>query len=297
MGRPSLPIEGKPCGALHFFYNTFVGRCLLKLAVRPWISKAAGVFLNSRLSACFIPRFIKKNGIAVEDYEQRHYRSFNDFFTRKAIPLRRPVDGSDFHLISPCDAKLAAYPVTDGGIFSIKDSFYTVEDLLQDKTLADEFSGGSCLIFRLSVNDYHRYCYIDSGTKVENIPIPGELHTVQPVALRRVNIFKRNSREYTIMDTAHFGRVVQVEVGALLVGRIRNHHAAYRFKRGEEKGYFEFGGSTVVLLFKKGVLSLDVDILDNTRCQRETIVKYGEKIGEGVRVHVGASVQGAQLYS
>lgn len=234
--------------------------------------------MNSRLSTRQIPRFIARNCIDMSQYEKAEYRSYNAFFTRKAAPGARPIakDG----LISPCDAKLSVYQIQKDAAFAIKGSMYTVAELLCDDALAGEFAGGMCLIFRLTVDDYHRYCYFDSGEKGENVRIPGILHTVQPIALAHCNIYKRNAREYTVMETEHFGRAVQVEVGAMMVGKIKNHHGACAFRRGEEKGYFEFGGSTIVLLLKKDAASLDSELWENTKNGLETVVKYGEKIGE-----------------
>ena len=110
--------------------------------------------------------------------------------------------------------------------------------------------------------------------------VPGTLNTVRPIAIRKSKVFKRNAREYTVLNTDNFGKVVQVEVGAILVGKIVNlHHDAYTFKKGEEKGYFEFGGSTVCLLFKKDTIVLDHDIEVNSKEGVETLVKVGSKIG------------------
>ena len=81
------------------------------------------------------------------------------------------------------------------------------------------------------------------------------------------------------MHTRAFGDVIAMEVGALLVGKIVNHHGPASVRRGQEKGYFQFGGSTVVLLMKKDTAILDGDILENSRNGIETVVKFGEKIG------------------
>ena len=130
------------------------------------------------------------------------------------------------------------------------------------------------------MDDYHRYCYIDNGTKTDNTFIAGELHTVNPIALERYNIYKRNCREYTVLHTENFGDVVQIEVGAMMVGRIVNNHGEASFVRGEEKGRFEFGGSTIVMLFGRDSISVDHDILCNSAEGIETVVKLGEKIGK-----------------
>ena len=149
------------------------------------------------------------------------------------------------NLIAPCDSRLTIYKIGDKSIFNIKNSYYRLEDLLRDKPLAEKYRGGYCLIFRLSVDDYHRYCYIDDGVK----------------------------------NTDNFGDVVQIEVGALMIGRIKNYHEDHQFTRGEEKGMFEFGGSTIVLLIEKNRVKIDSEVLKNTREGYETVVKLGMKIG------------------
>lgn len=264
-------------------YGTAAGRCLLKVLTLPIVSKVAGAYMDSPLSKPLIEPFIRKNGIDTSDYIMRDFRSYNQFFTRRIKPEKRPIDRVPDHLISPCDAKISVYRIDDRSVFRIKDSYYRVSDLLKNDFLARRLEGGYCFIFRLEVDDYHRYCYIDSGTKSDNTFIRGELHTVNPIAMKRYNIYKRNSREYTVLHTDNFGDVAQIEVGAMLVGRIRNRHGVHTFVRGEEKGKFEFGGSTVVLLFERDTVTPDSDLLKNTANGFETVVKLGEKIGISVK--------------
>ena len=261
-------------------YGSVLGRVLLKTLTAPVISRAAGIFMDSKASKLLIKPFIKRSGIDTSQYIMRDFRSYNDFFTRRVIPEKRPVDYEPSHLISPCDSKLTVHKISKNSIFRIKGSRYRVSDLLKNDFLAKRFCGGYCLIFRLEVDDYHRYCYIDNGTKTENTYIAGELHTVNPIALERYNIYKRNCREYTVLHTENFGDVVQVEVGAMMVGRIVNNDDTASFLRGEEKGRFEFGGSTIVMLFGKNSVRIDEDILRNSAEDIETVVKYGEKIGK-----------------
>ena len=260
-------------------YDTAYGRCLLKVLTLPAVSKAAGLYMDSPLSKPLIAPFIRKNGIDTSQYIMRDFRSYNQFFTRRIKPEKRPIDRVPSHLISPCDSKLSVYRIDSGSVFAIKGSHYRVSDLLKNSFLARRFEGGYCCIFRLEVDDYHRYCYIDSGRKSDNVFIAGELHTVNPIAMKRYNIYKRNSREYTVLHTDNFGDVAQIEVGAMLVGRICNRHGVHEFVRGEEKGRFEFGGSTIVLLFERDAIVPDPDLLKNTAEGFETVVKYGEKIG------------------
>lgn len=266
-------------GAIRFLYEKPIGQQLLKLLIRPGVSKAAGWFLSRRVSCVFVEPFIRKNGLDMSDYPDRKYRSFNDFFTRSILPGRRNVDADIDHLIAPCDSKLTAISITPDARFSIKGVEYTLESLLRDQELSGRYQGGTLLLFRLSVDDYHRYCYVADGRKSDNVRIAGVFHTVSPHAAEKVSIYRENTREYSLLETARFGTVLMMEVGALLVGRIRNHHRAAEVQRGQEKGMFEFGGSTVVLLLERDRVRLDEDILKNSARGEETIVKMGEKIG------------------
>ena len=258
-------------------YGTADGRRLLKFLTLPIVSKAAGDFMNSIFSKPLIRPFIIKNKIDTSQYQMRNFRSYNQFFTRRIKPGKRPIDYAPSHLISPCDSKLSVYEIDEHSIFRIKGSLYRVSDLLRNDFLARRFTGGYCMIFRLEVDDYHRYCYIDNGTKTGNTFIRGELHTVNPIALKRYNIYKRNSREYTVLHTENFGDVVQVEVGAMLVGRIVNHHpAGGEVKRGSEKGFFEYGGSTVIVLIPGSDLSFREEVKAAMAEDREIFVRQGE---------------------
>ena len=274
-----IAIEENSSETLNFLYRNVLGRILLKLLIRPGVSKIAGWFMDTKLSTVAIKKFIEKNNIDLDEYEDKKYTSYNDFFTRKIKEEYRKIDMDKKSLISPCDSKLTAYKINEHSVFSIKNSYYKVEDLLKNKELAKKYKGGYCLIFRLCVDDYHRYCYIDNGTKNQNTFIKGVLYTVRPIALEKYNIYKQNSREYTILNTENFGKVIHIEVGATMVGRIKNYHEDYEFVKGEEKGMFLFGGSTIVLLIEKDRVTIDKKILNNTKSGYETIVKLGEKIG------------------
>lgn len=271
--------DKKPEGALKFLYYNAFGAVILRLITRRWVSKLVGAFLNTRLSKHRIKRFIKKNGIDMSEYLDEEYKNFNAFFTRHIKPELRPFDMTPTALVSPCDSKLTVFPITEDGTFEVKGYNYTVETLLGDSALAARFIGGQCLVFRLTVTDYHRYMFFDGGEANESKFIKGRLHTVQPAALSRRRVFTENCREVTILETDNFGTAVQVEVGAMMVGRIVNSHGAGRFERGEEKGRFEFGGSTIIVLLEKGAAALDAEIIDNSADGYETVVKCGEKIG------------------
>lgn len=267
---------------LGLLYGNAFGRAVLRVLISPVVSKAAGCFLSSRLSVGLIHPFVRKNGIDLTQFEPARFRSYNEFFSRKIRAGLRPIDREPSHLIAPCDSKLTVLPITPESRFLLKNTLYTLPDLLKNKALAASYAGGYAMIFRLTVDDYHRYCYVDDGEKEGNVRIPGVLHTVNPIANDVYPIYKENAREYSVLHSRHFGKVLMMEVGALLVGKIVNHHGAARVCRGQEKGYFEFGGSTVVLLLEKDKAVIDGDLLENSRRNIETVVRMGEKIGRAV---------------
>ena len=237
-----------------------------------------GLFLDSKLSKFKIKSFIKKNNIDMSLYKEKDYKSFNDFFTREIKNIDYSKNKDDF--ISPCSSKLSVYDINEEGLYRIKNSYYRIKDLVNNNFIYKEFIGGKLLIFRLEATDYHRYIYIDNGSKEKNVFVPGILNTVRPIVLKHFNIYKQNSREYTIMHTDNFDDVIQIEVGAIMVGKINNKHEEYTFKKGEEKGMFEFGGSTIVLMIKKDIVDLDSDIIKNSSDGFETKVSVGESIGK-----------------
>ena len=274
-----LPVTGGQDKMLEILYRTVSGNIALKGLTAPLVSRAAGRFCDSFLSAKLIPSFIKKAGIDLTEYESGYYGSFNDFFTRKIKSEARPICMNPDVLVSPCDSKLTVYKINNNSRFIIKGGNYSVSSFLRCSKLAERYNGGWFMIFRLDVSDYHRYMYIDNGYKSKNIHIKGVYHTVNPVALEKADIYKENVREYTVLHTENFGDVIQAEVGAMLVGKISNHHQKHKIIRGEEKGMFEYGGSTVVLIIPSDTVIPDSDILKNTRDGFETVVKMGERIG------------------
>ena len=227
--------------------------------------------MNSGASRRLIRGFVKRNGIDLSEYQQEEYRCFNDFFSRHIRPELRPVDREPDHLIAPCDGYLSIYRMEKDRVIPVKQSAFTLGEMLRSEELAEEFEGAWCLVYRLCVKHYHRYCYVDGGIKGNNIHLKGRLQTVRPIALKKKKVFCENSREYTVIDTDHFGRIVQMEVGALLVGKIANHDGPGRVERGKEKGTFLYGGSTIIVLVKKDAVNLEPH-------EEEREVKLGERI-------------------
>lgn len=260
-------------------YHTLPGRMLLKPLTSPFFSRIGGFLLNTGISACMVAPFVRKYKICMKDYQKEDYASFNAFFRREILPGKRPIAEGEKVLISPCDGKLSCYPVTENSRFVVKHSVYTLESLLKNRGLAEHYHGGLLLVFRLTVDDYHHFCYVADGKKTENVRIAGVLHTVRPIATETVPVYAENERQYSLLKTQNFGVVMMMEVGAMLVGKIVNHHGATEVRRGQEKGYFEFGGSTVILCFQRGILRLDDRIWADSIAGIETPVHMGERIG------------------
>ena len=262
-------------GIVIFLYTSILGRLILKLFNNRFVSKIVGKYMNSKLSIRRIKKTIKANNIDMSLYEKKKYTSFNDFFTRKKKEIN--FDTKKNHLISPADSKLLAIKLNKDSGFDIKGSRYNLKTIVNED-LTTKYANGYALIFRLEVSDYHRYHFIDDGEIDEYKYIKGRLNTVQPIAYNR-KIFHTNSREYTTLHTKNFGDIVEVDVGAMLVGKISNNKEITKFKKGDEKGYFEFGGSTIILFIQDNKITIDNDILLNSTLGKETIVSCGEKIG------------------
>lgn len=265
-------------GAIRFVYGTAFGRALAKtLLCRRFVSNAYAAWQRSGLSRGKVKKFMAQYHISAADCTEQEFSNFNAFFTRQRKCYVSQTAENELPAIA--DSKLLALPIGESAVFTVKGVPYTAAELLENRALASEFCGGWCLIFRLAPDDYHRYVYPDEGTQGETRHIAGVLHTVNPIAAQ-LRVYRRNTRCYTLLHTAHFGDMVQMEVGALLVGKIRNHHEAVSaFGKLDEKGYFEYGGSTVILLCRAGAVQPDHDILENSAKGIETKVRLGERIG------------------
>ena len=263
---------------LRFLYHTVPGRAVLKLLVHPWVSKLGGLALSSCASRWLVPYYIKKYHIDMTACEKCMFSSFNDFFIRKKAYT---VCKEAHAVVSPCDGFLSVYRVDDSCSVEIKHRNYTMEELLRSKKLAGRFRGGYCLVFRLEPRHYHRYIYAADAVGIGHRVLPGILHCVRPIACSRYPVYTENSREYVVLSGGDAGIMVQMEVGALMVGKICNHRCGKQIRRGQEKGYFAFGGSTIVLLLQDGAVDLCEDAVRVCGSDTEIPVQIGERIGTG----------------
>lgn len=263
------------------YYNPIGEATLWSLAKRKITSSIYGNMMDSPNSVKKIKPFVKEFNIDLSIAQKQNFKSFNDFFTRKLKPEARPIDTAKNVVVSPADGKILAYADISQADFYIKGYRFNVSSFLENPNLAKKYEHGSMLIVRLAPPDYHRFHFPISGISSSTKKIAGDYYSVNPLALRKnAEIFCLNKREYTVISNPQFGQVTMVEVGATMVGSMIQTFTGTSVNKGEEKGYFKFGGSTVVLLFEKNKIEIDKDFLFDTKKGFETTVKMGERVGK-----------------
>lgn len=266
---------------LDWLYHNPVGEATLwTIAKRKIVTSLYGDQMEKPASADKIIPFVKEYDVDLSIAQKQNFTSFNDFFIRKLKPEARPIVADSLDVASPADGKILAYENVSNSDFYIKGFRFNVNSFLNNPELAKKYEDGAMIVFRLAPPDYHRYHFPVSGTTASsNIKINGDYYSVNPLALRKkAEIFWLNKREYGVIKSPLFGDVVMVEVGATMVGSMIQTYSSTNVKKGEEKGYFKFGGSTVVLLFEKNKVKIDTDLLMNTSKGLETTIKMGERI-------------------
>jgi phosphatidylserine decarboxylase len=262
-------------GAVEWLYQSKVGRSLSDYLVRAPISQFYGDLQSSSWSKRKVKPFIKKFNIKMDDFLPEEgmtcedpYSSFNHFFIRRFKEGKRDFV-SDSHVMPAfSEARYFGYGAIDDSVtVPVKGHFLKAQDLVASSKWGKAFSGGPLMIARLCPVDYHRFHFPDDGHILDAYPVPGQYHSVNPIAIKeKPDIFMTNERFVTILETKNFGKLAYIEVGAICVGKIVQSRAVTgTFKRGEEKGYFLFGGSTVVVVGEKGKWSPDQLMLDKTR--------------------------------
>lgn len=266
---------------LVWLYNNPVGEATLwALVKRKFVSSIYGNMMDRPSSTKKIQPFVEEFDIDMSSVQKQEFNSFNDFFTRKLKNSARPVDTNSTITVSPADGKLLAYADISNSDFIIKGYRFDILSFLNNADLAKNYLDGTLVIIRLAPLDYHRFHFPISGRVSPITRIDGDYYSVNPLALRKIiEIFCLNKREFIIISNPLFGDVVMAEVGATMVGSIIQTYTGNFVKKGEEKGYFKFGGSSVVLLFEKNKIRIDDDLLINTLKGYETAIKEGERIG------------------
>ena len=261
------------------YYNPVGEATLWALAKRKLLSSMYGTMMDRPASAKKIKPFIDDFDIDMSEAQNQEFNSFNDFFTRKLKETARPVDTGSAIVVSPADGKILAYSDISNSWFIIKGYRFDVASFLDNPGLAQKYHNGDLLIIRLAPMDYHRFHFPVGGNVSPVKKIDGGYYSVNPLALRKkAEIFCLNKREYTVLSNPLFGDIVMAEVGATMVGSMVQTFHGNHANKGEEKGCFKFGGSTVVLLFEKNKIQIDHDLLMHTAKGYETAVKMGERI-------------------
>jgi|JTFO01.1.fsa_nt_gb phosphatidylserine decarboxylase len=269
---------------LWFMYYTPIGVALRYVIFRNrFFSNIYGILNRSNKSTRKIRSFIKNYNIEISELDRpiESFLSFDEFFTRKLRVGARPIDMKLGVLISPADARVIKYEMKEDCVLPVKGRSFTLEALLGKAEMAQAYVGGTVIVLRLAPFDYHRFCYIDDAT-VGNTWTSGRLcEAVHPYALwANAKSFTVNVRDCSLLHTTTFGDVLHVDVGALGVGAITQlNQSGTRVVRGQEKGFFSLGGSTIILVFKPGAVVMDSDIEANSNNGIETLVRYGESIG------------------
>ncbi len=272
--------------ALRLLYGTALGRLLAHrvLAGRS-LSRLGGWIHSTRWSTRRIERFVERFEIPMDEFEDGPWASFNEFFIRRFRPGARPFCSEPGSMPALCEARYLAFArVEPDQQFPVKGSLLDPAMVLADPKLAASCEGGPLLLARLAPVDYHRFHFPDDGELLAVRRIPGRLHSVSPLALRRrPEILATNARQVSALRTARFGTLAMVEVGAMNVGSIvQTHPASGRFARGDEKGYFCFGASTILLFGEPGAWVPADDLLEQTAQRRETLVRLGEPVARAI---------------
>ena len=268
-------------GMMQAAYHGRYSRFLLPVVTSRLYTRLWGWWQCTPFSCNKIPAFVEQYHVNMADYEQQVFHNFDEFFIRPIREGARPMNIDPDRLIAPADSKLLVYPVKEDMHLTVKGLDYTLEELTGSRRFAKEFAGGQCLVFRLTMDDYHHYCFPADGWQRMRRTVPGRLHTVSPYSAEK-KVYQENYRVVNLLETKHFGKILMIEVGALFAGRIINYPVRC-FRKGEEKGYFRLGGSTILMLLQKDAVRLDEDILEYTDKGIEVKLRYREDIGTVIR--------------
>lgn len=276
---------------IRLLYDSKWGKLSGKLFANKYFSQFYGHLQDRPSSHKKVRPFIEKFNIPIAEYEkgsrateaiEDSYATFNEFFIRKFKLGQRPFLNQPDQMPAFAEARYVGFEtVTPQVSFPVKGKHLTAQGILGNAEIAKIFDGGPLMVARLCPVDYHRYHYPDSGKVIDHYMIDGKYDSVNPLALKlKSEILIDNQRQVSILHTENFGRVAYIEVGAICVGKIVQSHPWNKpFLRGEEKGYFLFGGSTVVVLGEKGAWRPADDIIQNTMNGVETYVQLGDLIG------------------
>lgn len=267
---------------LRFLFHNPLGKLpMLMLVKRKAASAWMGRQMDKEKSAKRIAPFVKNFNVDMTEAVKKitDFKTFNEFFYRKLKANARPIEEG---FVSPADGKVLAFEnLNDTKEFFVKGNNFTIDKFFQNRAIAKNYENATLLIIRLAPDDYHRYHFPYDGKISKTTLINGAYYSVSPYAVKEnFGIFCENKRTFSVLETKDKGNVVISEIGATMVGAIyQTYQANTEVKKGDEKGYFAFGGSSVLLLVDADKIKIDADILENTKNGYETTVKMGERIG------------------
>lgn len=261
--------------------GTFVVYCLARLS---FISAIYGYFQRCPLTARKVIPFIKRYKVDSSEFieDPQSFKSFNDFFIRHLKPEARPIDPNSKSSIIPADGRYLFFQnIKEVDGFLVKGQKFDLATLLDNQELASKYAEGAMVIARLCPTDYHRFHFPCDAVPGETRRINGFLYSVNPIALKKnIHIFTENERTVTSLQTQQFGEIQFLEIGATFVGAIHQTYTPFKTViKGTEKGYFSFGGSSLILLFPPNAIRFDADLLDASARQIEIRCLMGQSMG------------------
>jgi phosphatidylserine decarboxylase len=271
---------------IHRIYNSSFWQFLRPLVVRGRVIPALYAFWQrNRLSQLTVAPFVKAHQIDPAEFERplNSYKNFDDFFTRRLRPECRPIAPGVNVATMPADGRYLFFdPLDDHLPMTIKGQSFDLARLLDDPNLANRYRGGTAVLARLCPSDCHRFYFPVSGIPGPTRLLPGPLDSVNPISLwRRWAILAENRRTVCTIDSPQFGAVTVCEIGATHVGTIIQTYTPNQpVQKGSEKGYFAFGGSATLLLFEKGAIQLDADLLKLQQGGLEVRCLIGQSLGK-----------------
>jgi phosphatidylserine decarboxylase len=258
----------------------FVGNMLLNTHFFCWM---LGKWLDRAGSRKTIQKFIEKYDLNLDEVEHPvdAYPNLNAFFSRRLKAGARPFVDDEKVFCSPADGKVMVFPELDAATrMPVKGAYVDIVALMASEEAARSYRGGAAIVIRLAPYDYHRYHFPVEGMSTSTEEILGRYYLVNPIALEVMpDLFAHNKRMVTYLETEHFGRVMMMEVAGFAVGRIVQTFESGPVLRGQEKGYFQFGGSTLVLLFEPGRIVFDDDLVTDSKVGVEVQVQTGTQLG------------------
>ncbi len=267
---------------LRWIYGNPLGQLSLHALVkRHAFSQWYGWRMSAEKSASRISPFIEKYQLDPADFAEdpASYRSFNEFFFRKLKASARPIDSAA--IVFPADGRHLGFPnISEIDSFFVKGQNFNLAALLGDAALAKKYAKGSLILSRLCPVDYHRFHFPADGVPSETKEIKGPLFSVSPIALgKKLSYLWTNKRTLTELKTNEFGTILLLEIGATCVGTIKQSYIPEKpVKKGDEKGYFAFGGSSTITIFEEGAVQLAADLLAHSSKQTELYAQFGTRM-------------------